>query len=436
MQLVLRILVPVLAGGTLLFSSCSGPASRTGQGRPDNRAALPATTATDAVVAAPTGYVLTDARVFDLHIPRDLFSRDGRPLAQYPDIDSCHMQGASIAGDDLILSCVLYNEHDRATRTYIGKSFLLKTRLCDVVGCPGTSTPTWSIDEITEEIPPQDSQRITRLLLGKTRLEPRERSIVHLLTHPSGLLHDARRGGVWVSNAGYAGNTRAHLMLLDPADIGSGSLARAKRKIVVPGRHTNSVALVNDRYAVAPTWGSQDWTVIDVEDGRRQVTFANPLVGTRDQIDYQDCVRWPGPYVVCGGNWSFEADPAHPYTPLAKQKLNDPERNTVRMRVGRIQVLRFDVDRFPEVNVQLVGYWSAVLPGRDSPSTELGVRKYRYDQNRNKVMLLYNDYGGGYTLPLTLTYEGMAMDAAREYIYFVPADLPDGRLIRMRLTRE
>ena len=384
---------------------------------------------------APTGYVLRQVEAFDLGIPADFFRQDGRALPGLPAIDSCHIQGVAVTSEDLILSCVLYDEHNDETSTYIGRSLLLRTRLCDVVGCPDRHPPTWQAQDITEPVPASENLRISRLLAGDGPLTPEQQARQHLLTHPSGLTYDARRGGVWVGNSVYAPNSYSHVMLFDPAAIGSGKTARelAKQTIAVSD-HASALALVDGRYLISPNWGSESFIIIDLENPQSPITVANPLRDTRDAASLQDCDGWQGSQVICDGNVVYEVDPSVPDQPLDQTRLNDPDRDTIRVRLGRLQVLKFDVSRYPHVAIELTGQIPGVLAGDTEPRIDLGIRRYRYDSDGKQVILEYNDYGG-HVLAVPLTYEGMAVDPARQYVYFVPSDLPAGKLIRMRLDR-
>lgn len=399
----------------------------------------PSTNQPAPAVDLPTSYVMTDPEVFPLNIPTDFFVRDGRGLSQYPEIESCHMQGATIAGDLLVLSCVVYNEARSEERTYIGRSYLLSAPLCDIVGCDGEApgAPDWRISEITEPVPASENLRITRNLLGREPLSDEERAVRHLLNHPSGLTHDRRRGGVWVGNAGYAGDTYARVMLFDPTRIGevNGADALARSDVQLP-RHTNSVALLGDRYLFSPTWGSKNFAILDARGEAEPAIIANPFHDSDDHVDIQDCIEWRTPYVVCSGNRAFYASPDAPDIPLPRDITGEVKRDALRVRLGRVQVLRVDTAHFPKVSIELVGYIKARLPRHREPQKNLGLRKYRYDAEGNQEYLAHNDYGGGYTLVTTLTYEGFAVDPSGEYVYFVPDDLPASKLVRLRLTRE
>ena len=384
--------------------------------------------------ASPLDYVLTDLEVFDLGIPGDFFQREGRLLTQYPQVDSCHMQGGIIDDEFLVLSCILFNREESKSRTYIGKGFILKARLCDLIGCSGAASPQWTAEEITWPIPLDHNRRISKMLFKTDVLSEAQRAIVHVMNHPSGLLYDTEQGGFWVGNAAYARDTYSRVALLRVADIGSGAaLSRAKRTIEVPGYHTSALAVVQGRYMISPVWASRAFRVIDLQGDGQQITIPSPLADTDDHVQLQDCTRWQGPYIVCNGNREYVVDPAAPEVPLYGDKAKALGRKAVRMRHGRVQVLRFDVSEFPNnVTVELLGYMSAILPGRDKPSINLGDRKYRYDENGEKEPLIHNDYNG-YILPITLTHEAMAVDPNREHIYFVPNDIPEGKLIRMRI---
>ena len=412
----------------VLASSCS---SQPGPAGPEIAPVEGARTPGD---RSPLDYILTDVEVFDLGIAEDFFQRDGRSLSQFPHIDSCHMQGAVIADGFLVISCILFNDHERTSRTYVGKSFVLRAWLCDIIGCPGAREPRWQVEDITEAIPPEHSLRISKNLFGTDELSGDQRAITHLMTHPSGLLHGPEPGTFWVGNAVYDRDTYSRITLLSAADIGTGeALSRARRTIDVPRGHTSAIAVIKQRYMISPLWGSRTFLVLDMQGDGQQLTIPNPWVDTADHVQLQDCTEWQNTYMICNGNWEYVVDPANPDVPLHGEQATALGLEAVRVRHGRIQVLQFDVSDFPRnVSVELIGYIQGVLPGREKPGINFGDRKYQYDEDGQKKTLIYNDYRG-FVTPTTITHEAMAVDPEREYLYFVPADIPGGKLIRMRL---
>src|SRR5690606_32928890 len=126
----------------------------------------------------------------------------------------------------------------------------LRARLCDLVGCDGSPAQdvSWAIEDITLEVPEEDSHRITRMLLQRDTLTPAELAIRHLMTHPSGMVYDARRGGVWVSTAAYAPDSYSALLLVRPDRIGQGQ-GVIQRDIRVSD-HIGALSLIRDRYLV------------------------------------------------------------------------------------------------------------------------------------------------------------------------------------------
>jgi hypothetical protein len=139
----------------------------------------------------------------------------------------------------------------------------------------------------------------------------------------------------------------------------------------------------------------------------------NPLLDTEDLVAIQDCYTWDDDHVLCSGMYKYATG------------QGDDE---VKHRIGRLQLLRIDVSGFPEVSVQHTGYMPADFGA--GPTAEIGVRRYRVDENDEDVFLNENEYGG-YVTHAELTHEGMTLSADRTYMYFVPDDLPEGKMIRM-----
>lgn len=376
--------------------------------------------------------VLVEPEIFELGLPDDFFVRDGRALESAPSVRSCHTQGMTIGGDDLLVSCILFDPGQPENRTRLGKSFILRAPLCQITGCGGAAPGPvrWAVQEITEPVPEADSQRITRRLLGKQELSPEEAAVRHLMTHPSGLEYDPAAGGVWVANATYAPDTYAHLFLLDPRQMA----AQPAGGVRVPN-HIGTVMSIG-RFVLGWSWASRQVVVADTARAGAEdsyVLLPHPRLDSGDHVDLQDCSRWSDTRVLCGGVYSFEASPDAPDVPLPKHHGMD-KHALVHVRIGRVQILDIDVTRYPDVELRVAGYLRARLPGRGEAGRDLGVRRYRYDESGEQVPLVDNDYGG-YISQRPLTYEGMALDRDHRYIYFLPDDLPAGKLIRMRLDR-
>jgi hypothetical protein len=369
----------------------------------------------------------------DLQMPGDFFVTDGRGLPSSPHIDDCHTQGMVIAGADLVVSCVLYDPDLPEQRTRVGKSYLLRAPLCDVVGCGGPPAPsvTWSIADITGEAPAAESQRITRMLSMKEDLTPEELAIRHLMTHPSGLVYDPDRGGVWVANSVYAPDSYSALLLIRPDMIGQGAPAALVAREIPVSDHVGALSLVHGRYLVGASWGATRFVIVDLDANHQPVSIDNPLLGSEHEISLQDCDRWDATTMLCGGSYRYRASPDTPDIPLPHDDLVDPGRDTVRVARGRVQRLRIDVARFPAIDVEVTGYLTAALWPGALPGMDFGIRVVREDENGDHD-LVRNDYGG-YRTPLPLTSEGMALDLAGQHMYFLPADIPSGWLVRMKL---
>lgn len=386
--------------------------------------------------------VLVQPTAFDLQIPEDFFTRDGRGLPDSPATVSCHTQGLTIAGDELFISCVMFDRNygdDVDARTSTGRSYVLHAPLCQITGCESVdgkasdkpaATIDWKLHELTEKIPTNESYRITQAI-RKRPLTDEDRKVRRLMSHPSGLEYDPQKRGVWLANSTYAPDTYAHMFLLDPENIGGDGPVR---NYVSVRSHIGAVMLVDDRYLLGWSWASRNLIVAELSGSGKSIMTPHPRLDTDDHIDIQDCNRWSGTLVLCSGVHSYEASPDAPDVPLDGDKLTDAKRDTIRIREGRIQILDVDVTEFPSVVVKVVGTLRAKLSDKAEASETIGVEKYRQGADGKRKSMAENDYAG-YQSAHALPYEGMAVSADHKYIFFLPDDVPGGQLIRMRLTQ-
>lgn len=371
---------------------------------------------------------------FDLALPGDFFAADGRGLPSAPDITNCHTQGLVVAGDDLVLSCVLFDDAVPEQRTLVGKSYLLKAPLCDVVGCDGppAATVSWAIEDITGLAPEDESQRITRLLLKKEELTPEELAVRHLMTHPSGLVYDPERNGIWVASAVYASDTYSELLLLRPEEIGQGDRTALVARTIPVSDHVGALSLIEGRYLVGVSWSARRFVVVDLEGEHEPVSVVNPFLLGEHDVGIQDCDRWSADTMLCGGTFRYEARPETPDVPLTPEEVADPDLDTLFVRRGRLQQLRIDVARFPEVELEVAGYVQTdILPERQL-SIDFGISMAYRPASGGEEVVTSNDYDG-YRTSLTLPNEAMGLDPARQHVYFIPADVPAGKLVRMEI---
>ena len=338
----------------------------------------------------PTEMVLTDPLVVDLDLPDDLVD-DG----------VCHTQGMAFDGDDLVLSCVVFDPERPERKTSHSRALLLRGA--------HEGERAWRVTNITEPVSADISRRVTRQELEREVLTADEAAIVRVMSHPSGLVEDAGRGGVWVANAVYTAKSHTRLVLV-------GSDNEILQSVDVPAEHVGAIALVRERYMVGWTWDSKHVVVIDLGDGpAAPVVLPNPLLDSDDLVAIQDCYTWDDEHVLCSGMYKYTAGDGA---------------DEVRHRVGRLQLLHIDVSNFPRVTVRHIGYMSADFG--DGPTAQIGLRSYRVDENDEDVQLHENDYGG-YVTHAELTHEAMTLSSDRRYMYFVPDDLPNGKMLRFTL---
>lgn len=411
-----------LAAWSALAGSCGGP----GQ--------VPEPTYND--VQDIRNAVLVQPTAFDLGLPEDFFIRDGRALPDAPNTRSCHTQGATIAGRYLFLSCVLLsprNLGDPDARSATGKSFILRAPLCQITGCEGqppAAQVAWAARELTELVPESESHRITRQLRNKDKLSAEDRAVRRLLNHPSGLEYDSKQGGVWVANAAYAPNTYSHMYLIDPEKLSNEGPVRNFASVK---SHIGAVMRIDERYLLGWSWASRNLVISDLSGSGRSSMTPHPALDTDDHVDIQDCTHWQGTQVLCGGYFKYEVRPEAPDERLSADQLSDPARDTIRVGEGRVQIFDIDVSQFPQVTAKLVGTIRGKLNRKAEASVNLGVGKYRIDAQGRPQPLAENNYGG-YKSVKPVSYEAMTLGPDRRYIYFLPDDLPAGKLIRMRLT--
>jgi len=327
---------------------------------------------TDADEMAPDldngALMIAEPEAFPIGMDPDFFKAD--VLTQYPDIKSCHSQGIEIVGDQLFLSCTLYGS--RNDRDVYAKSFLLKASLSAVLSNSGSVA--WTKQNITE------TTFINNIPLA--------------LGHPSGIVYDATRGGIWSAIAVYKALTRTRMMLYSPDTL-----------TPIPGTtaitiedHIGTIGLLPDGRLIGMNWDSIDLYSIAPHDTGTQADdtiskVANPLTTA-----YQDCDTWDSFHFLCGGVLK-EADG---------------------ITYGRLHLL--EVNPQGAQAVQLVREVPMKLPD-GTASVRLGAAEQD------------NAYGA-FHINEALGNEGFAISADRKYAYFFPGDVPGGQLVRYRLVDE
>lgn len=72
-----------------------------------------------------------------------------------------------------------------------------------------------------------------------------------------------------------------------------------------------------------------------------------------------------------------------------------------------------------------------ILPERQL-SIDFGISMAYRPASGGEEVVTSNDYDG-YRTSLTLPNEAMGLDPARQHVYFIPADVPAGKLVRMEI---
>lgn len=312
------------------------------------------------------GLTLTEPEAFNIGMDPDFFAAD--VLEQYPDIKSCHSQGIELVGDEIFLSCTLYGSNvDRDTNA---KSFLLKANLSEVLG--NSSSVTWTKRDITE----------TTVMDGVTLA----------LGHPSGIIYDAARGGIWSAIAVYKALTHTRMTLYGPDTLAPMPDATA----VTIEDHIGTIALLPDGRLIGMNWDSIDLYYVDARDQSTTADDTVTKVTNTLTTAYQDCDTWDSTHILCGGVFKETDD----------------------IKTGRLHLLQ--VDALDTKGVQLTREVPVELPD-GTTSVRLGASGQD------------NAYGT-YHVDRALGNEGMTISADRKYVYFFPGDVPGGELVRYRIV--
>jgi hypothetical protein len=312
--------------------------------------------------------MITEPEAFPIGMDPDFFAAD--VLTQYPDIKSCHSQGIEIVGDQLFLSCTIYGS--RTDRDVYAKSFLLKAKLSEVLSNRGSVS--WTKQDITE----------TTVI----------NNITQALGHPSGIVYDAERGGIWSAIAVYKALTHTRMTLYSPDSLAPMPGTPA----ITIEDHIGTIGLLPDGRLIGMNWDSIDLYYVDPHDMSTLADDTINKVTNTLTTAYQDCDTWDSSHVLCGG--VLKEDDGIEY--------------------GRLHLLAVDAEGAQ--GVQLAREVPLKLPD-GSTTVRLGAAGQ------------LNAYGTFRFLE-TLGNEGFAISADRKYAYFFPADVPDGELVRYRLVDE
>jgi hypothetical protein len=313
-----------------------------------------------------TALMLTEPEAFDIGMDPNLFAAD--VLTQYPDVKACHTQGLELVEDQLFLSCTLFGS--TADRDRYSKSFLLKARLSDVLSNKGSVT--WTKQDTTE----------TTDIDGATLP----------LGHPSGIIYDATRGGIWSANAVYKALSYTRMILYHPDTLAP----LAGTAAVTIEDHIGTIGLIPDGRLVGMNWDSINLYYVDSHDKSTAADDSITKVTNTLTTAYQDCDSWDDTHILCAG--------------LLRESDG--------LRYGRLHLLK--VDALDTEGVQLI----REVPERLADGTTR-VRLGTVDQD--------NAYGT-YHLNKALGHEGMAISADKKYAYFFPGDVPEGKLVRYRIV--
>ena len=159
------------------------------------------------------------------------------------------------------------------------------------------------------------------------------------------------------------------------------------------------------------SWLHSEWTIlIDIRSGefQRRDRPASPTVA------YQDCDRFDERHILCAGGQT-------------------PEGSWYPHRNGVLHLLKTDGNSFKTLKVTLTKglAWAPQLEG--TLSDKFGSRRFVSIETLGDIEIDEENLYGDYATPRPLTNGGMALGPNKEYIYFLPDDLPRAKLIRFKL---
>jgi hypothetical protein len=310
--------------------------------------------------------MLAEPEVFDIGMDPNLFAAD--VLEQYPDVTACHTQGLELVGDQIYLSCTLFGS--TTDRDRYSKAFLLKAKLSEVLANNGPVS--WAKRNIT------GFAEVSGATLP--------------LGHPSGIIHDTTRGGIWSANAVYKALSYTQMVLYDESTLEP--LAGAAPITIED--HIGTIGLVPDGRLIGMNWDSINLYYVDPKNKSTAADDSMIKITNTLTTAYQDCDTWDGAHILCAGLLR-EADG---------------------IRYGRLHLLK--VDALDAQGVQLIREVPEKLAD-GSTRVRLGAA----DQD--------NAYGT-YHISKVLGHEGMAISADKKYAYFFPGDVPGGKLVRYHIV--
>lgn len=310
--------------------------------------------------------MLAEPEVFDIGMDPNLFAVD--VLEQYPDVTACHTQGLELVGDQIYLSCTLFGA--TTDRDRYSKAFLLKAKLSEVLANNGSVS--WTKRNIT------GFAEVSGATLP--------------LGHPSGIIHDTARGGIWSANAVYKALSYTRMVLYDESTLEP--LAGAAPITIED--HIGTIGLVPDGRLIGMNWDSINLYYVDPKDKSTAADDSMMKITNTLTTAYQDCDTWDGAHILCAGLL----------------------RETDGIRYGRLHLLK--VDALDAQGVQLIREVPEKLAD-GSTRVRLGAA----DQD--------NAYGT-YHINKVLGHEGMAISADKKHVYFFPGDVPGGKLVRYRIV--
>lgn len=362
----------------------------------------------------PGKWILSNPVTFDLKIP-PLFFRSH--ISEKPHFNICHTQGMEIINNEIFISCCLYNPKQKMRRSFDSESILLKAKLTEIEDPKKRPHIRWELSQLTEIAPQGEQERISKSITKNLPamvgtfmnwLLPLE-EIKHVMGHPSGIIFDEKRKGLWLANAVYGHDSYTHVHLIDPKTL----KPYPNRTPIALKEHVGFIATTKENFLWGFNWGqTPQMILIDPQTGRtrKENRPVSPLVA------YQDCDRLNKDLIVCAGG---EQIPGSWYA----------HRNGI---LHILETSGTDFDDFA-VHYKDTLYW---LPKSSKRvSSKFGIRSFVSVEKLGDIEMDKMNRYGHYLTPLPLTNAGMAIGQKKRYIYFLPDDLPKAKLIRFELHK-
>ncbi len=355
----------------------------------------------EAYVNSKTLYRLTDPEVFNLGIPKEFFV--GK-LQSNRKQSICHTQGLYIDKNRIFVSCILYNMEEVNTRSYYSEAFLLEADLSHILN--KQKTIQWTLHQFAQDVAKIERKRISQTVFGDNDVPKGAHDFMYKLSHPSGMERDVNENFIWLTPSVYGPKSSAHFRKYN-IDRG-----RFMKEFWHVPDHSGLVLPLDNNIIVGVTWGSKEFLALDTKTGQYKL-YENTLP---ELVDYQDSTRLSSNIFLCGGK-------------AITKTWNS------RIHTGRIHVLHINGSSYDKLSFELMGF--VRMKNVNEDMRDLGVVEYVYKDYKGtiqEIKAIKSTYAGVET-NVTLPHEGMSLDPEKQWLYFVPQDLPDAKLFRYKISK-